>query len=107
MDSIELTCKVNGKETPISNLSEETLLKIRRADAVARIPVARLAATEGVRNKLLLKITPEIRRYIKNQDEYVLLAIDLRNGTVTNCREEGKDDFKDFYNNIQDLTPKG
>ncbi len=29
-DIIEITCKVNGKEQPLSYLSEETLLKIRR-----------------------------------------------------------------------------
>ncbi len=105
MDKIEITVEVNGKQVPISDLSEETLCKIRNADAEQRIPVAQLCRWVKDNDRLVLTMTPSIIDAAKRGYKFIL--IDLEKGTVPSTFDDA-DGLKRTacYNDFQDLTPK-
>ena len=103
-DKIKITVEVNGKPGFLCDISEESLLNMRKADAEQRIPFARLASTHGgpMLDRLLIRITESIAEKIRLGDN--IMAINLRDGEVMWSRQGG--DVACQYSNIQDLTPK-
>ena len=106
MAELEITVKTkDGKEIAISDVSKETWAEIHKADAEARIPVARLAESSGgglaKADRLILKITPSIRERVASED---YIVIDLQSGKVVFYETAGRV-LRPYYN-IKNLTPK-
>ena len=102
-DKIEITVKVNGEPAFLCDISEETLLNMRKADVEQKIPVARIAWWKNHgRHHLLLKITPEIHQAVLSGNKEI--SIDLETGRVPYWTDEiNGEETKKTYNNIQSL----
>ncbi len=112
MDNIEITCKVNGKETPITDLSSENWAKIHKVAAAALpIPVAQLCrhkqSTENCNSRLILQISDSLREAIAAKAKTVI--IDLRDGMCmgSTINKSRNGSMCHEYVNHKDLTPKG
>ncbi len=104
-DKIKITVEVNDEPAFLCDISEETLLNMRKAEAAQRAPFVRLAnyvLGSSEPDRLLLKITDSLKQHVEGGDRFV--AICLRTGAVQ--RAQTNSDMADKYVNIQDLTPK-
>lgn len=75
-DRIEIDVKVNGKDVPLHEISEQTLLTVRENSKPKEIPVARVAEANGYRY-LLLKVPSCIEKH-----KGKVIAINLKGGYI-------------------------
>ena len=97
-DNIEITVKVNDVETPLHEISEQTLLTVRKNSKPKEIPVARIASTpHDNRRRLILRVPKNIDVFAKSK----FIVIDLKNGSIQNNYEYGETrEPKDYYKNV-------
>lgn len=104
-DNIEITVKVNGVVTPLHQISELTLSKIREASKSKEIPVARIVNFHDSK-RLILKVSDSIKERINNGAE--VIAIDLIDGGVVGHWSLADDSHPcygaNFYDNIQTIS---
>lgn len=101
-DLIEITVKVNGVETPLYKISEQTLLTIRENSKPKEIPVARMADFENNNNnrRLILRMPHNIKNF-KNQ----VVVIDLKSNHIQNWWSLNNDSqFIDCYENVRTIS---
>lgn len=72
-DKIEISVKMNGKDVPLHEVSEQTLLGIREASKPKLVPVFQVCdwSRNDKRRRLILRITPEM---LNDRLPYILLA---------------------------------
>lgn len=100
MNNIEITVKVNGIETPLHQISELTLSKIREASKPKEIPVARTANHPNYSSgrRLILRMPKNIKVFIDAE----IIVIDLENGFIQNNYDYNETKKpEDHYTNIQ------
>lgn len=54
-DNIKITVEINGKQVPLSSLSDETIGKIKKQELEKKAPVF-----SKIRNRLIIKLTPKV-----------------------------------------------
>ena len=101
MQNVEINVKVNGKEVPLSTISTETFEKVKSAEKVKDIPVARLATcrNDGA-PRLILKMPKDIKKHLDS----AIIVIDLENGRIVSWNDtiDGFDD-NHYYKNHKPL----
>ncbi|GAH35432.1 unnamed protein product [marine sediment metagenome] len=107
-DLIVIQVEVNGVETPLYRISEQTLLVIRENSKPKEVPVARTAESNG-RKYLLLKAPRNIGKYSGR-----VIAINLKSNYVNGSwpleREEKQQNNKTYpdcvfsYKNIKTIS---
>lgn len=96
-DKIEITVKVNGVETPLHKVSEQTLLNIRENSKPKEVPVARTADFIG--RRLILRVPENISNFMKAD----IIVIDLDYGHIVNHWNLNKK-TPTLYENIQVIS---
>jgi len=83
MPNIKITAEVDGKIVPLNTISTESFEAIKALEKQKEIPVARLGTFRGLpsEGRLILKITPNLRRHVAEPGEDIL-AIDIATGGV-------------------------
>lgn len=109
--TLKITAEVDGKQVPLETVSTETFEAIKALEKPKEIPVpvARVGNWPGeLKNKrLFLKITDSIRGVITRHNNVEMIAIDLKDGYVTNSWKEPQQIPSFFdgdpYKNIKSL----
>ena len=72
-DNIEINVKVNGKDVPLHEVSEQILLTIRKASKPKPVPVFQVVDTCFNGSRLIFKVTRDIANWV---DQYVCIDKD-------------------------------
>ena len=108
MPNIKITAEVDGKIVPLNTISTESFEAIKALEKPKEIPVARIGNYSGQSGdrRLFLKITNSIKRCIV-KDNVIVIAIDPRNGHVTNSWAADNKNLKTLdgkmYTNVKPL----
>jgi len=100
-DTIKIKVEVNGKEVPLSNISMETIGKIRDAES-KKIPVVRIATLDNLNDRLIFKVTESIAN---QKGRFV--AISIKKGYVGSHwlpkDDNDSHDGVNFYTDVKSL----
>ena len=72
-NNIDVNVKINGIDTPLHKISEETLLELREASKLKPVPVFQVVDTAFDGSRLIFKVTQNIAKWI---DQYVCVDED-------------------------------
>ena len=99
-DNLVISVKLNDIVTPLHEISEETLLKIREASKPKLVPAFQVCETPFGDKRLVLKVTGKMAKY---SGKYICLDEDgavASNNIDVKKISQGRDGF---YNNIHEL----
>lgn len=98
-DNLEINVKLNGVDTPLHKISEQTLLNIREASKPKSVPVFQVAKWDFYEElpRFVLKVTGQIRARIKDNPGHDFIVFDEDGDVVASYYEiEGVDsDYSD------------
>lgn len=98
-DNLEINVKLNGVDTPLHEISEQTLLRIREASKPKLVPVFQVCEARGNGSRLILKVTEQMAEcagqyvILNENGELVSRYIDMKtvinhtDGFYVNARE--------------------
>lgn len=98
-DKLVISVKLNGVNTPLHEINEETLLRIREASKPKPVPAFQMC-NYGCRKRLVFKATSDLAEVVqRNVGNYIFLDSD---GMAVGCQNEiYESDF--MYTNFREL----
>lgn len=77
-DNLEINVKLNGVDTPLHEISEQTLLNLREVSKPKPVPVFQVCTwtLHNRQSRFILKITPSMRARIKGNQNHNFIVFD-------------------------------